>query len=251
MLFAAEAISKRFSGTQALFDVSMQIDLQERVGLIGPNGAGKSTFFNCLLGTMRPDGGSVVLAGEDVTGLSSYRLARRGLGRTFQRIEVFAGLTVEQHFIVADRARTRCGRLWRDLLGRGAPTDEERSRAAEMLAELGLDRLAERPVETLSLGQNRLVEVGRALMSGPRLLLLDEPSSGLDRTETRALASTLRTVQERKGFAILLVEHDVELIREFVSRLYVLDTGRLLAHGPTEAVLADDAVRQAYLGSAG
>lgn len=247
-LLDARSIGKRFAGIVALDGVSLSVDHGEAVGLIGPNGAGKTTFFNCLLGVSRADAGTVVFDGVDVTRLPVHRRARLGIGRTFQRIELFAGMTVEDHLLVADRVHGGTGRLWKDLLGRGRPTAAERARAARVLGLLGLDDVASAPVEALSLGRGRLVEVGRALVTEPKLLLLDEPSSGLDDRETAALAGTLRDVQEASGTAILLVEHDVEFVRGFVSRLAVLDFGRLIASGPTAEVLDDVAVRRAYLG---
>jgi branched-chain amino acid transport system ATP-binding protein len=244
----AEGITKRFAGIVALHDVSIEIGEGERVGLIGPNGAGKTTFFNCILGVLRADGGRVELSGRDISDLPVHRRARLGIGRTFQRIELFADSTVRDHLLIAERTRRGDGRLWKDLLGLGRPSAEEVARADEMLELLGLVDLADEPIERLSLGQCRLVEVGRALMTDPKLLLLDEPSSGLDRAETATLAQTLREVQADKGFAILLVEHDVELVASFTSRAYVLDFGRLLIDGPTGEVLGSREVRAAYLG---
>ena len=244
----AEGITKRFAGIVALHDVSIEIGEGERVGLIGPNGAGKTTFFNCILGVLRADGGRVELSGRDISDLPVHRRARLGIGRTFQRIELFADSTVREHLLIAERTRRGDGRLWKDLLGLGRPSAEEVARADEMLELLGLVDLANEPIERLSLGQCRLVEVGRALMTDPKLLLLDEPSSGLDRAETATLAQTLREVQADKGFAILLVEHDVELVASFTSRAYVLDFGRLLIDGPTGEVLGSREVRAAYLG---
>jgi branched-chain amino acid transport system ATP-binding protein len=244
----AEGITKRFAGIVALHDVSIEIGEGERVGLIGPNGAGKTTFFNCILGVLRADGGRVELSGRDISDLPVHRRAQLGIGRTFQRIELFADSTVRDHLLIAERTRRGDGRLWKDLLGLGRPSAEEVARADEMLELLGLVDLANEPIERLSLGQCRLVEVGRALMTDPKLLLLDEPSSGLDRAETATLAQTLREVQADKGFAILLVEHDVELVASFTSRAYVLDFGRLLIDGPTGEVLGSREVRAAYLG---
>jgi branched-chain amino acid transport system ATP-binding protein len=244
----AEGITKRFAGIVALHDVSIEIGEGERVGLIGPNGAGKTTFFNCILGVLRADGGRVELSGRDISDLPVHRRARLGIGRTFQRIELFADSTVRDHLLIAERTRRGDGRLWKDLLGLGRPSAEEVARADEMLELLGLVDLANEPIERLSLGQCRLVEVGRALMTDPKLLLLDEPSSGLDRAETATLAQTLRDVQADKGIAIQLVEHDVELVASFTSRAYVLDFGRLLIDGPTGEVLGSREVRAAYLG---
>ena len=248
VLLDAVEITKSFSGIRALDDVTLRVDEGERVGLIGPNGAGKTTLFNCILGTLRPDSGSVTLNGVDLGSLPVHRRARMGMGRTFQRIELFSDTTVVEHLLIAERVRQGNGALWKDLLGRGRPTSDEIRHCAEVLDLLGLTDLAEEPIETLSLGQGRLVEVGRALVTGPRLLLLDEPSSGLDRAETDALAATLAEIQREKGFAVLLVEHDVELVAAFTDRTYVLDFGRLIANGPTEQMMADAEVRRAYLG---
>jgi len=248
-LLDARGITKRFAGITALHGVDLTVDPGEFVGLIGPNGAGKTTFFNCLLGILRPDEGTVMFTGRDVTRLPVFKRARMGFGRTFQRLELFSGMTVRDHFIVADRAHRNDGRLWKDLLNRSKPPRDERARSDAMLDLLELGRDADKPAEMLSLGRGRLVELGRALMTRPQLLLLDEPSSGLDVRETAAFARRLRTVQEEHEFAVLLVEHDVEMVQSLVSRLYVLDFGTLIASGPTEDVFNDAAVRKAYLGS--
>lgn len=171
------------------------------------------------------------------------------MGRTFQRVELFSDTTVREHLLIAERLRNGTGAFWKDLIGRGRPRPEEVEACDEVLELLGIADLADQPVESLSLGQSRLVEVGRALMTGPRILLLDEPSSGLDRDETQALADTLRAVQDIRGYAVLLVEHDVSLVADFTERTYVLDSGVLIAEGPTGDVMADPAVRRAYLGS--
>jgi branched-chain amino acid transport system ATP-binding protein len=247
-LLEATGISKSFAGIQALQDVGLDVAEGEIVGLIGPNGAGKTTFFNCLLGITVPDGGRVAFDGRDLARVPTHKRARLGIARTFQRIELFTGMTIREHFLVAERARNGKGALWKDLLYLGRPTKAEHERAAAMLELLGLDALADRQVESVSLGVGRLVEVGRALMMQPKLVLLDEPSSGLDRHETEALAVKLRDAQRDQGVAILLVEHDVELVRELVARVFVLDFGTLIASGPTAQVFADEAVRKAYLG---
>jgi branched-chain amino acid transport system ATP-binding protein len=247
-VLGATGVTKRFAGIVALDDVSLQVDGGERVGLIGPNGAGKTTFFNCVLGVLRPESGGVLLDGQDIGGLPVHARARLGIGRTFQRIELFTESTVREHLLIAERTRRGDGRLWKDLMGRGRPRADEVARCDDVLELLGLADLAEEPIERLSLGQGRLVEVGRALMTDPKLLLLDEPSSGLDRDETAHLARTLQEVQAAHGFAILLVEHDVELVSSFTERCYVLDFGCLIASGPTADVMASDEVRTAYFG---
>ena len=241
-------VTKKFSGIVALDDASVEVEEGERVGLIGPNGAGKTTFFNCMLGVIPIDAGRVELDGQDITGLPVHQRARLGIGRTFQRIELFPDSSVRDHLLVAERVRRGDGRLWKDLFGLGRPKPDEIAKCDEVLELLGLAHLAEQPIERLSLGQCRLVEVGRALMTEPKLLLLDEPSSGLDRTESAQLAQTLREVQAEQGFSILLVEHDVELVSSFTTRAYVLDFGRVITEGPTQEVLASAEVRAAYLG---
>ncbi len=247
-LLEARDITKRFAGITALDEVTLDVQPGEPVGLIGPNGAGKTTFFNCLLGLLKPDAGHVSFDGRDITRLPVYRRARLGFGRTFQRIELFSGMSVRDHLLVAERAHRGTGALWRDILNLSKATPEEVEKADSTLELLGLLDYANRPIESCSLGRGRLVEVGRALMTQPKLLLLDEPSSGLDRVETDELVATLQTVQEERGTAILLVEHDVEMVQSFVSRLYVLDFGTLIASGPTADVLGDATVRKAYLG---
>jgi branched-chain amino acid transport system ATP-binding protein len=241
-------IKKRFAGIVALDNVSIEVSAGERVGLIGPNGAGKTTLFNCLLGVTPINGGTVELDGVDISRMSVHERARRGIGRTFQRIELFPDSTVRDQLLIADRVQRGGGRLWKDLIGLGRPRAEEVARCDEVLELLGLRDLEEAPIERLSLGQGRMVEVGRALMTQPKLLLLDEPSSGLDRAETAALAKTLREVQDERGFAVLLVEHDIELVSSFTTRSYLLDFGRVLVDGPTGTVMKSDEMRHAYLG---
>jgi branched-chain amino acid transport system ATP-binding protein len=249
-LLAAIGVTKTFDGITALEEVAIDVDEGEIVGLIGPNGAGKTTLFNCLLGTLRPDRGRMTFADQDLEGIPTHARARLGIGRTFQRIELFSGMTVRDHLLVADRSCRGQGRLWKDIVGRGRERADERARVDAVLSLLGLDADADRAIEAMSLGRGRLVEIGRALMTEPRLLLLDEPSSGLDQRETEALTDVLRTVNAANGTAILLVEHDVAMVRALVSRAFVLDFGNLIASGPTEVVFADAAVRRAYLGAA-
>ncbi|MFZ4585878.1 MAG: ABC transporter ATP-binding protein [Acidimicrobiia bacterium] len=254
-LLDAQGITKRFAGITALNDVSLTVDAGEMVGLIGPNGAGKTTFFNCLLGILRPEEGAVLFDGEDITELPTYQRARRGFGRTFQRIELFTGMSVRDHLLVAARAsdpNSRRFALLKDLtdwIGKwGRPTPAQYERANATLELLGLSDVADAPVESLSLGRGRLVELGRALMTEPKLLLADEPSSGLDVSETEEMVDVFEHVRDDRGTAILLVEHDVDMVRRATSRLYVLDFGTLIASGATNDVFDDEAVRRAYLG---
>jgi branched-chain amino acid transport system ATP-binding protein len=248
VLLDASGISKQFGGIVALSELSLQVGAGEAVGVIGPNGAGKTTLFNCLLGLEEPDTGTVTFDGVRIDRLPVWRRSRLGIGRTFQRMELFQGMTVADHLLVAEQAQAGTFRLWRDLLHRGGPTDEELRHVEEVLELMGLEDLADRPVEGLGLGHARLVELGRAMMGTPRLLMLDEPSSGLDTAETERLAGILDDVRHSEGTAVVLVEHDLQLVETVVDRLCVLNFGRMLATGPVEEVLADPDVRRAYLG---
>lgn len=247
-LLEARAISKRFGGVQALHDVTMSVQPGEIFGLVGPNGAGKTTLFNCLCGQLRPDGGSVRFDGQPIDRLPTYRRARLGIGRTFQRIEVFPELSVRDHLFVAARAHRGDGALWKDLLNLSQPKPDEIATVERVLDMVGLQDVADTPVAALSLGHCRLVELGRALAGEPRMLMADEPSSGLDVQETKALADTLRHVRQEHGTAVLLVEHDLDMVAQVVDQVIVLDFGQQIAAGTLDQVLADPAVRKAYLG---
>ncbi len=248
-LVAARGISKAFGGIDALVNLDLDVEAGEAVGIAGPNGAGKTTLFNCLLGLVEPDAGTVELDGRRIDRLPTWRRSRLGIGRTFQRLALFEGMTVAEHLLVAEQARRGGISFVRDLVERSEPRPSELERVDATLELLGLTDLADRPVEGLSLGHARLVELGRALMGSPRLLMLDEPSSGLDAAETARLAGILTDLRHRSGTAVVLVEHDLQLVEAVVDRLYVLDFGQLLAVGTVRDVLADERVRQAYLGT--
>ena len=244
-------ITVRFGGLVALDAVDVAVPAGEIVGLVGPNGAGKSTLFAVLSGLLRPARGQVLLSGEDVTAARPQVRAARGLARTFQHPELFPGLTVRDHLVLAYRVRHARRRIWSDLVAVGSlrPTDAEERRNVDGLVELlGLGPVAEHPAAGLPLGTARLVELGRALATSPTVLLLDEPSSGLTAVETQQFEATLRRVAADNGASILLVEHDVDLVMRLCSEVNVLDFGRLIAHGTPAEVRADPLVRAAYLG---
>jgi len=247
-LLEARGVSIHFGGIRALDDVSLTVAPGEAVGLVGPNGAGKTTLFDCISGRRRPDHGSVRFDGQRLDGLSPYRRARLGMARTFQRIEVFPELSVRDHLLVAERARQGEAHLWKDLLNLSNPRADELERVDALAKLVGISHLMDVPVAALGLGMCRLVELARALAAQPKLLLADEPSSGLDVRETQALADVLRAIQREKGMAILLVEHDLPMVARTVDRVVVLDLGRLIAEGPFESVIANAEVRRAYLG---
>jgi branched-chain amino acid transport system ATP-binding protein len=247
-LLDARSISIRFGGVAALKDVSVAVAPGEAVGLVGPNGAGKTTLFNCMCGQLHPSSGTVIFDGHVLDDMPAHMRARLGIRRTFQRVEVFPELSVRDHMMVAERARRGDGALWKDLLNMAKPKPDELAHVEEILDLVGLTEMADVPVAALSLGHCRLVELGRALCGEPRLLMADEPSSGLDISETAALAGVLRGVQRDRGMAVLLVEHDMEMVRTAVDRVVVLDVGEIIAEGTFESVVADPEVRRAYLG---
>ncbi len=250
-LLSVAGVTKSFGGIAAVRDVTFAIESGESVGLVGPNGAGKTTLFNCICGQLQADVGTITLDGTSLDRLPTYQRARLGIGRTYQRVEVFSDMTVREHLLVAERARGGEGRLWRDLCHRSAPTPSELARVAEVLDLVDITDRADVPVSALGLGSCRLVELARALVAEPILLLADEPSSGLDVTETEELAHVLRTLQRERGMTVLLVEHDLQMVADVVDRAIVMDLGEVIARGTFDEVMADPHVRYAYLGVSG
>ena len=249
-LLAAEGVRVQFGGVVALDGVSLVVPAGATVGLVGPNGAGKTTLFGVLSGLLRPRAGRVLMSGADVTRRSPQVRARRGLARTFQRLELFTELTVRQHLVVARRVSTRRNRFWADVLGFGERAAPGETDAVDAILDLlALGPVADRPAVELSLGTGRLIEVGRALATEPRVVLLDEPSSGLDVHETAQLAEALVRVREERGTAFVLVEHNVELVLELSERVTVLDFGRVLAEGTPDRIRSSSEVQAAYLGT--
>jgi ABC-type branched-subunit amino acid transport system ATPase component len=244
-------VTVHYGGLMAVSDVALAVPPARIVGLVGPNGAGKTTLFGVMSGLVHPTTGTVLLDGEDVTHLPPQHRAARGLARTFQHPELFTGLTVREHLVLAYRVRHERRRVWSDLLALGslrpAPADE-RAAVDELIDLLSLGPVARRPALGLPLGVARLVELGRALAASPTVMLLDEPSSGLDSNETDQFERTLRRVASERDISVLLVEHDVELVMRLCSAVHVLDFGVLIASGPPDAVRANPAVRAAYLG---
>ena len=248
---SCHGITVRFGGLVAVKNADLEVPPATIVGLIGPNGAGKSTLFAVLSGLRRPTSGKVLQNGIDVTGARPQIRAERGLARTFQHPELFPGLTVREHLVLGYRVRHNRSRIWTDLITMGSlhPVEtDEKTRVDQLLDILGLTPIADRAALGLPLGQARLVELGRALSTSPTVLLLDEPSSGLDSTETQQLETTLRRVATEQGVSVLLVEHDVELVMRLCAHIYVLDFGSLIANGNPQQIQADPAVRAAYLG---
>ena len=242
-LLAATGITVTFGGIVALDAVDLVVNPGTITGLIGPNGAGKTTLFNAITGVIEPRAGRVTLGGTDITGWPPHRRGRAGVSRTFQRLELFSGLTVYDNLLGAWEAVTPRAVL-------GARRREGRAVVDQLVEELGLGTLAPRLAGQLSTGQGRLVELARALATGPRVMLLDEPSSGLDPGETAQFRDVLlRVVGRATGEpAILLVEHDVALVMEICDNITVLDFGIRIAAGTPAEVRADERVIAAYLG---
>ena len=239
-LLQVEKATVEFGGLRALSDVDLDCEPGTITGLIGPNGAGKTTMFNVICGLQETTSGSVSFDGADVGGRGPHERARLGVGRTFQRLEIFGSLTVRENILAAAEIRKR----W--------AADKEASPRADTdrLVELvGLQDVAHERSDAMSTGVCRLMELARALATRPRLLLLDEPSSGLDENETEDFAQLLERLSS-EGLAILIVEHDVDLVMRLCSWIHVLDFGRKIAAGTPAEVQANEAVQAAYLGTA-
>ncbi len=233
-------ICVQFGGLAALTDVTLEVPEQSITGLIGPNGAGKTTLFDVVTGMRKPNSGMVSLNGQDLRGVSPYRRSHLGLGRTFQRLELFGTLTVRENVRVAASVGRR--HFW--SMGGRAEVNEI---TQELLGQIGLQDIAEARADTLPTGTGRLVELARALAIRPKILLLDEPASGQSPEETARFAEILRSLSA-DGLAILLVEHDMDLVMSVCHEVYVLVEGVVLRHGTPEEIQSDPQVAAAYLG---
>jgi len=252
-LLEAVGVSKVFGGLVAVSDVSFDIPAKSIVSLIGPNGAGKTTFFNVLTGLYHPTSGTVVFDGTDITSLRPDRILDAGVARTFQNIRLFATMSARENVMVGQHARMSAG-LFGSLLRTPKVRSEERhvsERAAEVLELVGLSRSRfDETASNLSYGDQRRVEIARALASEPRLLLLDEPTAGMNPQESARLTAFLRELRQDLGLTILLIEHDMRVVMEVSERITVLDHGEKIAEGPPDDVRSDEQVIEAYLGKA-
>jgi branched-chain amino acid transport system ATP-binding protein len=229
-------LTKHFDGIKALTDVSLRVDRNEILGLIGPNGSGKTTLLNVVSGTFPATAGKVLLDGEVLTGASAHEAARRGVARTFQNIRLFGGLSVEANVAVS-------------ALAKGARRPEAEAATFQALEEVGLIDAASTRASTLAYGDQRRLEIARALAGDPAVLLLDEPAAGLNEQESDDLLSLIHTIRDNRACATVVVEHDMRLIMRLCDRIHVLDAGRTLFEGNPAQVRASEEVAEAYLGS--
>ncbi|MFQ5966315.1 MAG: ABC transporter ATP-binding protein [Acidimicrobiia bacterium] len=246
-------LTKRFGGLEAVSKLDFWIEEGEIVSVIGPNGAGKTTFFNVITGMQDPDGGEIIFQGEDIAGLDPSTITAMGIARTFQNVRLFPNMTVLENMMVAQHCRTRVGVFGAVLQTKGFKTEEEeiRERGKDVLSFFG-SRLVgyrfDQPAFVLSYANRRRLEIARAMATQPNLLLLDEPTAGMNPRETAELTELIGKLRDDKGFTVVLIEHDMKVVRDVSDRVVVLDHGAQIAEGSYDEVSSNEDVIEAYLG---
>ncbi len=249
-LISLQNLLKTFGGLVAVTGVSFEVEENSIVGLIGPNGAGKTTVFNIITGNYRPDSGEVIFNGKDITGRAPHDIVRMGIARTFQNIRLFQDMSVLENVLAGCHCRMKAG-LFSSMFRPPSQRREEKEaveRAMRELAFVGLDAQFANLAGNLSYGNQRLLEIARALASDPLFLILDEPAGGMNDQETAALTALIRSIQQR-GITILLIEHDMNLVMRVCRKLVVLEYGAMIAEGTPAAIKANPQVIEAYLGA--
>ena len=249
-LLEVKKLTKNFGGLTAVSDVSLELNEGELVGLIGPNGAGKTTLFNLLTGVYEPSEGTVTLDGHLLNGKAPYKIATLGLSRTFQNIRLFKDLTVLDNVLIAfsNHHKPHVLASFFRLPAFYKNEEELKAKALELLAIFDLDKESETLAKNLAYGQQRRLEIVRALATEPKILFLDEPAAGMNPQETAELTALIRRIKNEFNITIMLIEHDMSLVMEVTERIYVLEYGRLIAHGTPDEIKNDKRVIEAYLG---
>ena len=249
-LLEVKKLTKNFGGLTAVSDVSLELNEGELVGLIGPNGAGKTTLFNLLTGVYEPSEGTVTLDGNLLNGKAPYKIATLGLSRTFQNIRLFKDLTVLDNVLIAfgNHHKPHVLASFFRLPAFYKNEEELKAKALELLAIFDLDKEAETLAKNLAYGQQRRLEIVRALATEPKILFLDEPAAGMNPQETAELTALIRRIKNEFNITIMLIEHDMSLVMEVTERIYVLEYGRLISHGTPDEIKNDKRVIEAYLG---
>ncbi|VTU46372.1 Lipopolysaccharide export system ATP-binding protein LptB (plasmid) [Variovorax sp. SRS16] len=249
-LLEIAGLSISFGGLKAIDSLDLVVDEGAIVGLIGPNGAGKTTVFNCIARYYKPDSGRITMGGFDLLSARPHEVLPRGIARTFQNMELFKSMTVQDNLLVGQHGAIKTGFCSAALsLGKSRASEAAvRRRAAEVMNRFGLSPYAHSTVTSLPYGVQKMVEFGRALVSSPRLILLDEPAAGLNPSETKELTKLIRQLRDEDGISVLLVEHDMGLVRSICDEICVVDFGKRIAYGTPEEISRDARVIEAYLG---
>ncbi|MDK6233326.1 ABC transporter ATP-binding protein [Aerococcus sanguinicola] len=249
-LLKVNQLTKTFGGLTAVSDVNLEIESNELIGLIGPNGAGKTTLFNLITGVYEPTSGNIELAGQDISGAKPEKINQAGIGRTFQNIRLFANLTVLENVLIALHTEHGAGFLTSVLRLPAYYRNRNQlyRRAIELLEVFNLEDLANEKAKNLAYGQQRRLEIVRALATEPKLLFLDEPAAGMNPRETAELTELIHRIKDELGITVVLIEHDMSLVMNICERIYVLEYGKVIAEGNPEEIQSDDRVIKAYLG---